>query len=441
MRTSLVSLLLIGASVLYAQEGTKLSLEEAIRTGLERSPVMLISEQSVRQAEAEAREAATALLPSLSATGTYNRLSDVPEFAVDLPFQDIPVNGIELFPNIVDHYQARVSVRQPLFTGFRLRSNRSAARSKAEAERFGHAADRNELAYAITQAYWNVYRALEYRRVVSASIEQLKEHAQNVQNFFDEGMVTRNEVLKVEVQVSEAAVRLIEARNNVRIAMVRLNSLIGFPLDTRIVLSSLPTHTRPEQHTLDDLVEQAAGTNPELRGLDSRLQMAQASLGAARSGWYPQIYLFGNYHLQRPHQRYLPLRDEMNDSWDVGITVSFDIWNWGATGHRTAQARARMRQTEYALGRRRDDITVEVTQKYLSVESAREMIGAARLALEQAEENYRVTKDLFREDLVVNAEVLDADVALLRARMSYIDALVTFEIADAGLKKLIGSGS
>ncbi len=438
MKKSLMIFVIFSITLLQAQDRKNLSLEEAIQTGLEKSPVIAISEMAVQSAEARAREAETALFPSLRVDGSYQRLSDVPEFTLDVPLPGMPANGVEIFPNIVDHYNVRVSLQQPVFTGFRLRGNRDASRYNAEAEQYGHSADKNELEYAVTRAYWNAYRAKESERIVAASIDQLNEHLKNVKNFYEEGMITRNEVLKVQVQVSNTNVRLIEARNKVRVALLQLNNLIGLPLETEIELTSDPQYEYIHTQTIDDYVKTAMSDNPEMRELELRKQMGESALRVARSGWYPQIYLTGGYYYQRPHQRYLPLRDEFNDSWDIGVTVSFNVWNWGATSHRSSQARAQLRQTEYALEKRRDDLTVEVAQEYLNVESASEQVEAAHIALEQAEENYRVTNDLFKEEMVVNADVLDADVALVQARMSYIEALVRYEIAQAGLKKAIG---
>ncbi len=441
MRKIILTISIFCISSVHAQEKRTLTLEDAIQTGLEKSPIVAISEMSVQAAEAREREATTALLPSLRFAGSYARLSDVPEFAVDLPIQNLTPNGIEIFPNIVDHYSARVSLHQPLFTGFRLQGNRDAARYNAEAERYGHIADKNELVYAITKAYWTAYRAKESERVVSASVDQLSEHLKNVENYYQEGMVTRNEVLKVQVRLSNTRVRLIETRSTLRVAFIQLNNLIGLPLTTETELTSEPKYGLPEALDLDDYVSTAVTDNPEIRELDSRKQMSESTVRVARSGWYPQVYLTGSYYYQRPHQRYLPLRDEFNDSWDIGVTVSFDILNWGAIAHRTSQARAQLHQTEYAFEKRRDDITVEVTQHYLNVTSAREQVDAARFAMEQAEENFRITEDMFREEMVVNADVLDADVALLQARMAYIEALVKYEVAEAGLRKVIGGWS
>jgi len=424
--------------VLQAQEKMTMTLEDAIQTGLKENAAIAISKLAVEAAEAQARETTTALLPSLRLSGSYTRMSDIPEFALDFPVENFPANGIEIFPNIVDHYSARASVQQPLFTGFRLRENRNAARYNAQAEQYGHEADRNELTYAITKAYWNLYRVKESERVLAASIDQLSEHLRNVQDFYEEGLVTRNEVLKVHVQLSNIRVRHVEVRNNIRHAKVQLNNLIGLPLMTKLELVSDPEFNIAESPDLDHYISTAVIENPEVRELDSRRHMSESALSAARSGWYPQLYLTGNYYYQRPHQRYLPLRDEFNDSWDIGITMSFDILNWGATTHRTARARAQLNQTEYALEKRRDDITVEVTQHYLEVSSAYERVDAARLAMEQAEENFRVTEELFREEMAVNADVLDADVALLQSRMTYVDSLIKLQIAKAGLKKATG---
>lgn len=169
-----------------------------------------------------------------------------------------------------------------------------------------------------------------------------------------------------------------------------------------------------------------------------RKAAGEAGVTFARSGWFPQIYLTGNYYYARPNPRIVPTLDRFKDTWDIGVTASFDIWNWGSTIHQTEQAQAQLAQVQDALEQLEDAITLEVTQHFLELKKAKERIAVSEKAVSQAEENYRVTNEKFKLGLASNSDLLDAEVALLQAKTNYTQSLVDYELAQARLQKSLG---
>ena len=141
---------------------------------------------------------------------------------------------------------------------------------------------------------------------------------------------------------------------------------------------------------------------------------------------------------RRPNQRIFPIQDVFQDTWDVGVGISFDVWNWGTTVHQTDQARAQLAQVQDGYGQLRDAAVLDVTRNYLNFGRARERIMVAEQGAKQAEESYRVTNAKFKQGLGVNSDLLDAEVALLQAKTNYTQALVDFGLAVAALERAIG---
>jgi len=150
------------------------------------------------------------------------------------------------------------------------------------------------------------------------------------------------------------------------------------------------------------------------------------------------VYLVGDYYYARPNQRILPTQDLFKDTWDVGVSVSLNIWNWGTTVHQTDQAEAQLQQAKDARSLLADGVALEVTRNYLNLNQAKERISVAQKEVEQAEENYRITDERFKEGLALNSDLLDAEVALLQAHTNYTQAQVDFEVAEASLEQAIG---
>jgi outer membrane protein TolC len=255
---------------------------------------------------------------------------------------------------------------------------------------------------------------------------------------FTQGMATTNDVLKVKVQFSNAKLLQSEAANNVEIATISFNSTLGIPLTTQVGIGSQLTPTTKEFPDVQKLLEAAFTDRPDLQGLDWRLKAAESGVTGAKAGWSPQIFLTGNYYYDRPNPRYFPPVDAFKDSWDVGVTLQFDIWNNLTTVYQTTEAQAQYEQTKDAIAMLKDGVTLEVTQSYLSFKQAKENIQLSRLSVEQADENLRVTQQKFKAGLTTNSEMLDAEVAQLQAKLQLTQALVDYELAQAKLEKAVG---
>jgi len=436
---------IFSASVSLGRQPQQLSLDDAIRIGRENSKALRISELKVDAASAKTMEAKAAMLPSLKFEGSYKRLSDVDPFSVQVPFSPTP---IVLSPTVLNNYNVKVGLQQPLFTGFRLGSNARAAEyleEATEAERHGNESD---LVLNITSLYWILYQAIETKTFVDENVERLTSYQSDTENLMKAGMATRNDLLRVQVQLSNARLSQIDAVNDVEVATMNLNTIMGQPVDTQIHLISVPTTTMGQEGSPANvssgtpspiLVEMALKNRPDLLAMQSRVEAAKAGVIAAQGSWWPQLALTANYMYSRPNPRYLPTKDEFKPTWEVGVVMQFDIWNWGTTLFQTEQAWSQLEQNKFSLSQMKDNATLEVRRYQLGVERATKRIDVALASIQQAEENSRSTNEKYKNGLTTSTELLDASLAVLQAKTSYTGALVEHEIAQARLNKAVGN--
>jgi outer membrane protein len=443
MRKRLIQLFIamaILACTVQAQQKLSLTIEQAIQTGLENSKALRTSQFKVTAADAKASETNTLGLPSMKFNGTYTRLSDVPPGALPAGSfgSGIPAKDIVLSPSVVNSYGLKATLQQPLFTGGKISGAVDAAEYAAKATQEDLKKDRADVLYNIKATYWNLYRAIDFKKFVDENVGQIKSHAVDAENLFKQGLLTTNDVMKVRVQLSDALVRQIDAKNNVQLAMYMLNNTLGLPLQTEIDLASMIKVTDRDWAPADQLVKTAFEKRPEVLRMNARVKASEAGLTSARGGWWPQIYLVGDYNYLRPNSRYFPAPDEFKDSWDVSVAVSFDLWNWNQTGHQTTQAQAQLAQAQEGLSMTQDGVTLEVTQSYLNIQRAKERKVVSEQGVAQAEENYRATDGKYKQGLAANSELLDAEVALLQAKLNLTQSLVDYELAIAQLSRAIG---
>ena len=430
----LLILQIIITTCLFAQS-EKLTLEESLRIGLANSKEIKISQSKVIGSEALVSEAGSQMLPKLSFGASYVNLSDVPPFEVLVPISPTP---IKIQDAILNNYSLKLSLQQPLFTGFRLSSLKSAAKNNYNAVEIDHTKEINETALKIQTSFWNYYKAQNALKLVNENLKSLKQHLTDTKAFMDNGLVTRNDYLKLRVQVSNVELLKIETNNSVNLARAAFNKAIGYPLnsETEITADDLTGEITPFNY--DELLADAFKMREELQSISYRIEAGKDGIRAANAGWFPSVFLFGNFYYNRPNQRIMPLKDQFNDTWDVGVSLSWDLWNWGYTSSKVTQAEQKLVQSQASFEIIKEGVEIEVYQNYLKLNSEYDKVKINRKTVEQAEENYRITKEKYNQQLSTSTDLIDAETSLLDAQTKLSNALVDFEIAKVRLNKSVG---
>jgi outer membrane protein len=435
MKRCLVIMMLVPLLSL-AGEGTGLTLEDAIAAGLAQSRTLRASSARADAAEARAGEARTARLPVLKGEASYRRLSDVDPFEITLPGSAKPM---VISPVVLDNSSMRVSLQQPLFTGFRISSSIETAELGAEAASLDNVNDRTDMVFAITSAYWSLFQTREVERFAQENVARLERYLADANKLMQAGLSTRNDVLKIEVQLSNARIAQMDAENDARLAAMNLNVLLSRPVDMPVDLLSRPAEDPGQSRpAVDSLTHVALTGRSDLQAVRTRVEASRAGVSLARAGWWPQLALSGNYLYARPNSRYFPTKDEFKGTWDVGVVLSVDLWNWGVTARQSEAAEANLRQAEFTAAQMEDVVSLEVNRAALQVDRARSRSAMAAIALGQAEEQSRTTEQRFKTGLATSTDLLDAEVSLHQSKTTQSGARVEYEIARARLTRALG---
>lgn len=429
----LAVLFVFNAPQIFSQQKLFLSVDEAIQLGVKNSKSLHTSSMKVKANSARVSEITSSRLPSIRFTGVYSRLSKIDPFTITMP-----TGSFVLSPSILNNYQLKLSLAQPLFTGFRLKNTSEMAEYQLKASEVEFTKDELETAFLIRTAYWSLFKAQEMKKVVDEIVAQMKAHLKDASNLLAQGMLTNNDVLKLQVQLSDVQLRQLEAANGVQLAQVNLNNTLGVQLTTEVDVKSVPQDQTKSVDELTSFLQKAFDKRGELQAADYRAKASESGVSITKSRWYPEVSLYGNYYYNRPNQRVFPSKDAFKDTWDAGVMISMDVWNWLATSHQTDQAEAGLAQSLDALGMIKDGITLEVTQNYLNYQQANQKIVITKLTVEQADENQRITSEKFKNGVALSSDLIDAEVALLSAKTNYTSALVDLELAKAKLDKSIG---
>jgi outer membrane protein len=412
-----------------------LTLEESLELGLKNSKDLKISNSKLISSDAKISEVGSQMLPKLGLSASYTRLSDIPPFEIVTP---LTPNPIKLYDIILNNYNVKLSLQQPLFTGFRLSSLKNAAEYNYKALEEKYDGDINKAAFQIHSAFWNYYKSEQIKKLIEENLKQTALHLKDTRDFLENGLVTRNDLLKLEVQYSNTELMKIDAENNVELARVAFNKAIGIELNLPTEINVKEIEPSDYKYDFEEILTEAKEKRNDLKSLEYKIQASDENIDAARAGWFPSLFLYGNFYYSRPNQRILPPEDKFNDTWDVGVSLSWDLWNWGQTSSLTTQAEENKFQAEISLSKLEDAVEIEVYQSYLNYKKSLDRITVIQKSIEQAEENYRITKEKYNSQLATSNDLIDAEVSVLQAKTNLTNALVDYELSRLTLEKAIG---
>lgn len=435
---ALAFVVVAGLSVLPAsgQEAvtSRLTVDEAVALALAHAPRLRQLDANRSAAASSISQARADEKPRVNVSAGYTRYSNVPEFAVSLPGAG---GGGVLFPNIPNNVSARVGVSYPLYTGGRTGGLLEAARGESASAEGQLEAARNDLVLETRRAYWSLVTAGETVRVLSENLTAFEAHLTDARNRERFGLAARNEVLAVEVERDRARLSRIRAETSSRLARANLARLLGVPSGDAIepVEALVPAATPPED--ADGLVAGALQNRPELAALKARVAAAEARARVEKSAILPQVNLAGGYLVAHPNPRYLPPVPEWNDNWELGVSLGWSVFDGGKASAGEARARFQAEAARAELADVEERIGLEVSSALLDVENARAEVDLSARALEAARESRRVAAERYRQGVILSSELLDAEVALLRADLDRTEALASSKLAAAALDRAV----
>jgi outer membrane protein TolC len=290
-----------------------------------------------------------------------------------------------------------------------------------------------DVAYQVTEAYYRLLQAKRLASVAEQSVAQVTSQVKRANTFFQQGAVARNDVLRAELGLAAAQQRLIQAKGGVILARGRLATLMGRAPDSDIDAIDLPGVPTVETLIQAAQAEQQGVDNRfELKEVAKRIGQADASVRLSKSKMIPQVNAVANYTRQSSSLLGLP------ESWFIGATASWDIWEGGATYYGIDESKAQLAQALQARRKAEDLIRLDVRSAHVGVTTAAEAMEVAKHAVEQAEENFRIEQKRYESASNTSFDVLDAETQLTTARGQHQAAIYDYVIARSNLARAIG---
>lgn len=426
------------ALAVNAQEVKNLSLAEAIDLSIRNNKQIRLNAARIDEATYALKSARQNALPDVSISGSYLRLAQP---TVDLKLRlgnssggsDTATATTEP-AKVTQAMYGIANVSLPLFAGFKIQAGIESAKFLAEAARLDAEQNRSEVIQNTISAYSNLYKAREAVDLVRESLKSSAQRTKDLSNLEKNGLLARNDLLKAQLQESNIELSLLDAENNVRIATVNMDLMLGLPETTLLMPDNSAFSTVDEDpKTLTQWESDALMNRKDIAALAAREKAANARIKLAKGDYYPALALTGGYVAA-----YVPNLITITNALNAGVGLSYKPSSLWKNGTNVAEAKSRLLQLQINQSALDDQIRMQVNQYYQAYVLSRQKIIVYEKAVTQAEENYRITNNKYNNSLATTTDLLDADVAQLQARLNYAYSKADATVAYKKLQQIAG---
>lgn len=298
--------------------------------------------------------------------------------------------------------------------------------------------NQQDVKFLVLSNYLDVYKLKNQEQIFLNNKKLAQERLKNIQKFNQQGMVTRNEVIRGELAIKNLDQGLLTLSNNKKILNYNLDVALGLPQNTEIN----PTESLVGKELgpgTDYYLQMAYQNNPQLKSANTNIAVAQKNIEIINTDKMPTLSGFGGYNMQRPITTRTPVLDMYSNSWQAGISLSYNIDNLYKTKERLKVGELQKTQAQDALTLTKQNIDMTVNAAYVkyqeSIDQAKLMDDAQKLA----EENYKITEAKYLNQLAVQAEMIDAQNQKLQAELDFVTAEINVLYQYYNLLKSTGS--
>lgn len=466
LKTIVFGIIILFSTSLYAEENV-LTLKNAISIALENNNTYAVSLEKVQESRYKVRESWGMLWPSLSTDVSYTR-------------QDAEAGYTSSIKSIttVTFVKGEIAVNPGVFY------------NSLQASRKGHIIAENDVrtvklntTIQTIKLYYSLLLAEEGIKLRDESTKALEENFKVVTVGYNKGTFSKLDYLRAKVALSNERTQLITAKNNYLAAKAGLNIHLGRDINAsanlvdlskikinKEDLAMLKINEDKESVMINNMIGEALKNRPELIQIQSTKEAQEYGASAAESVYFwPTLFANASYGMSKySYKEQEAVQDPPPGTLDAGdyyilgmlaessAASASEGWNkawsvtvgatykWGAlapidSSHAKAkQVRSQVKQTEYQLEDFIKNVRLEVQFNYLKYKSASNSIQSQQGNVETAEESLKVSIKQFRNGIIDNTKLLEANVQLTTAKTLYIQALHDFQVAKAELNKAVG---
>jgi len=408
-----------------------LTLQESIKLALENNSQILQAKENIYGSEAKVSESRSALFPQINVQASYSRLGPISSFSFSMAPGMPPIDmkfGIE------NSYNAGISLQHTLFNWGRAQTGVNMSEIGLKQSESNLSLMQHNIAYQVVQLFYGMLVAKEAIKVLDQNISALENRLTTTRKRFESGLVSKFDVLTMEVQIASVKSRKTETESNLRKLEILFNKITGRPLDLPVnIMGSLEYQSFTTN--ADSLIKVAFESRLELEQLKYQEDLALGQLSMTKTFNKPNLNLSINYGLRNG---FFPNTNVLRGNWSASLVLAYPIFDGFRTSSQIDEAEVNLKIARMRYDDTKQSIAMEVKQAIVDLKMNEEKISIEKLKIKQAEEALKIAEERHIKGLLSTLDLLDSQTALETARLNYLQAAYNYTLSKYNLDKATG---
>lgn len=407
-----------------------LSLQELFERGMENSLRIKASHLQERVAEEKEQTARTSRLPEISVSATTGYIGQPTIFKSGLSHPTHPD-----VPNWSHNYN--VDLTQPIYKGGKIAYSIRRASLEKQIAQLSTANDMADIKLLLLQHYIDLFTLYKQQKVWERNIEESKIRLKDIRKMRKEGLLTRNDEIRSELELTNDELAYKETQNNTYIVSQQLDVILGLDEELLLLPDTNLLHAPLQLESCDTYIEQAYCNYPEMRLARYHTQLAITDKRLIYADYLPTLSLHAGNTLSRPLSS--TMEDLFSNNWNVALSLSYNLSSLYHNRHKMKEAQQYIYLQKNAEEQIMQDIRIKVKSAYIRHNEALDRVNALRLAVKQAEENYRIVHNRYMNQLSILTDLLDASSLRLQEELQLTTARANVIYTYYELQRICGN--
>lgn len=375
------------------------TLDECKQMAIENNAKTKNSKLDIEAARQEKKEVFAKYFPSVSASGTAFK-ADNPLIAADITLPQIGTLPVEL---LEDGLIGIVTAIQPVFVGGKIINGNKLAQVAVDAAELQHDLSKEQVLQKTEKYYWQIVLLKEHLATLS-SVDTLLLRIQNdVNKAVEVGVVSNNDLLKVELQQNEVASSRLEINNLLILSKMLLAQYIGTSMDSLQRMDVANFDAEDRKNLLSYYISNGESLDllASYQLLNKNIEAAKLQTRIKRGEYLPTVGIGASYANEN-------LLGKSTNHGVVFATVSIPITDWWGGSHALTKKRIEERKVMNEKEDLSQQLILRMQQTWNSLQEAEKQILLAQSAVRQASENMRMNRDYYNAGTSPISDLLDA---------------------------------
>lgn len=419
-----------------------LDQQEMLKIALENNKKLIYSKKGLIEAEAEIKKAYSELYPHLSIKGgsSYTKWLKKKTYSAELKVGDEVIQQALEEPTYPPYSNnIFVSASQQIFSGGRLLNRIKVAQKYLEKSLFEYNLNQQTVSEKVLESYYTLCKFRETKKVYQEDILRGEFLVNIMEAKLKEGQIPEVDLQRVKLNLRESQLNLMKIENKIAIALNELKRLLGLNISSQLKLKEEELRFNPLEVNPTSAIENALNSRLEIKQSEIDSNIEEFSLKIAKSEYYPQISLSGDYNWQSNEKTFGKAIEKLKEyQWVFSLNIEIPLFDGGYRKAQIKSAEAKLDKAKITDEIVRENILFEGQEVLTNLREIEEIIKLAQENRSMAEENLKIIEIKYNEGKIPLSELFNAKGDLIKASLSYVELICDYELTKVKFYKAVG---